>query len=259
MSATPPAIALHRVVKRFGTTLAVDGVTLTVADGEFLAVVGASGSGKTTLMRLINRLIKPNAGRIVVHGEDIATCDAVALRRRVGIVFQSGALFPHMSVAQNIGITPRLVGWPRDRIEARIDELMALTQLDPALRQRLPHQLSGGQRQRVGVARALAAGPRIVLMDEPFGALDPLTRTTLGEDYRALHKRLGLATVMVTHDLIEALLLADRVAVMRAGRLVAIDDPERISASEDSYLRELLRTPRRQAERLAALLARGSR
>jgi len=259
MSASAPAISVQRVARRFGRVTAVDDVSLDIGEGEFLAVVGASGSGKTTLLRLINRLIAPDNGRIVIHGEDIAASDAVALRRRIGMVFQSGALFPHMSVADNIGITPRLIGETRQEIATRIDEMMALVQLAPELRARLPHELSGGQRQRVGVARALAAGPRIVLMDEPFGALDPLTRDTLGEDYRALHARLGLVTVMVTHDITEALLLADRIAVMCEGRLVAIADPKRISQSGEPYVRDLLRAPRRQAERLAALLTQGTR
>jgi osmoprotectant transport system ATP-binding protein len=175
------------------------------------------------------------------------------------MVFQSGALFPHMSVADNIGITPRLTGQSRQAIAARVAETMALVQLSADLRTRLPHELSGGQRQRVGVARALAASPRVMLMDEPFGALDPLTRATLGDDYRTLHARLGLVTVMVTHDIAEALLLADRIAVMREGRLVAIADPQRISQSEEIYVRDLLRAPRRQAERLATLLARDAR
>jgi osmoprotectant transport system ATP-binding protein len=170
-------------------------------------------------------------------------------------VFQSGGLFPHLSVAGNIGITPKLLGTPAAEIAARVDELLDLVRLDRALyRDRFPHELSGGQRQRVGVARALAAKPRIVLMDEPFGALDPLTRDALGDDYRALHRKLGLTTVMITHDMTEAILLADRVAVMRAGKLLAQGTPAELSDSRDPYVGELLRTPRRQAERLAMLL-----
>jgi osmoprotectant transport system ATP-binding protein len=259
MNAPLPAISVQRVTRHFGSVAAVDDITLDIRDGEFLAIVGASGSGKTTLLRLINRLIAPETGRIVIHGEDIAHGDAVALRRRIGMVFQNGALFPHMSVADNIGITPRLSGRPRREIAVRIDEMMALVQLAPELRTRLPHELSGGQRQRVGVARALAASPRIMLMDEPFGALDPLTRDMLGQDYRALHARLGLVTVMVTHDIAEALLLADRIAVMHDGRLVAVAGPKQISQSGEPYVRALLRAPRRQAERLATLLARDAR
>ena len=190
--------------------------------GEFLAIVGGSGSGKTTLLRMANRLIDADSGDIRIEGEDVRAADPVALRRRIGYVFQSGALFPHMSVAANIGITPKLLDEAAAEIASRVDELLDLVRLDRAqYRDRFPHELSGGQRQRVGVARALAARPKIVLMDEPFGALDPLTRDALGDDYRALHTRLGLTTVMITHDMTEAILLADRIAVMRGGRLLA--------------------------------------
>jgi osmoprotectant transport system ATP-binding protein len=257
-----PLIAYDHVAKSFGAdgaarVVAVDDVTFEVAEGEFLAIVGGSGSGKTTLLRLANRLIDADHGTITIEGEDVRAADPVALRRRIGYVFQSGGLFPHLSVAQNIGITPKLLGTPPDEISARVHELLALVQLDGERHpHRLPQELSGGQRQRVGVARALAARPRIVLMDEPFGALDPLTRDALGEDYRALHRKLGLTTVMITHDMTEALLLADRIAVMRAGRLLALGTPAELSQSGDSYVNELLRTPRRQAERLNTLLPR---
>ena len=221
--------------------MAVDDVSLEVAEGEFLAIVGGSGSGKTTLLRLANRLIDADSGSITVEGEDVRAVDPVSLRRRIGYVFQSGGLFPHMSVADNIGITPKLLGTPAAEIAARVDELLDLVRLDRAQhRDRLPHELSGGQRQRVGVARALAARPRIVLMDEPFGALDPLTRDALGDDYRALHRKLGLTTVMITHDMTEAILLADRIAVMRAGRLLAQGTPAELSDSADRLCR---RTP----------------
>jgi len=255
-----PLIAYSHVAKTFdgGRVLAVDDVSLEVAEGEFLAIVGGSGSGKTTLLRLANRLIEADRGAITVEGEDVSAADPILLRRRIGYVFQSGALFPHISVADNIGITPRLLGWPAQEIAARVDELLDLVQLDrAAYRDRLPHELSGGQRQRVGVARALAAKPRIVLMDEPFGALDPLTRDALGDDYRALHKKLGLTTVMITHDMTEAILLADRIAVMRGGKLLAQGTPAKLSASGDPYVGDLLRTPRRQAERLNAALPPG--
>ena len=183
--------------------------------------------------------------------------DPVSLRRRIGYVFQSGGVFSHMSVADNIGITPKLLSTPAPEIASRVDELVDLVRLDRARhRDRLPHELSGGQRQRVGVARALAARPRIVLMDEPFGALDPLTRDALGDDYRALHRKLGLTTVMITHDMTEAILLADRVAVMRSGRLLALGTPADLSDNADAYVGELLHTPRRQAERLKVLLPR---
>jgi osmoprotectant transport system ATP-binding protein len=260
---TPPLIAFAHVGKSFdggrGTerVLAVDDVSLEVAAGELLAIVGGSGSGKTTLLRLANRLIDADSGRITVEGEDVRTVDPVRLRRRIGYVFQSGGLFPHMSVADNIGITPKLIGTQAVEISARVDELLDLVRLDRTLyRDRFPHELSGGQRQRVGVARALAARPKIVLMDEPFGALDPLTRDALGDDFRDLHRKLGLTTVMITHDMTEAILLADRVAVMRAGKLLAQGTPSELSGSDDPYVGELLRTPRRQAERLKMLLPR---
>ncbi len=258
-----PLIAFAHVGKSFdggrgvGPVVAVNDVSLEVAAGEFLAIVGGSGSGKTTLLRLANRLIDADSGSIEVEGEDVRAADPVRLRRRIGYVFQSGGLFPHMSVADNIGITPKLLGTPAAEIAARVDELLDLVRLDRGQhRDRFPHELSGGQRQRVGVARALAAKPRIVLMDEPFGALDPLTRDALGDDYRALHRKLGLTTVMITHDMTEAILLADRVAVMRAGRLSALGTPSELSGSDDAYVGELLRTPRRQAERLKMLLPR---
>jgi len=255
----PSPIVFSHVGKSFdgGRVKAVDEVSLEVAEGEFLAIVGGSGSGKTTLLRLANRLIDADQGSIQIEGEDVRAADPVALRRRIGYVFQSGGLFPHMSVAANIGITPKLKGLPAAKITGRVDELLDLVRLDRAqYRDRFPHELSGGQRQRVGVARALAAKPKIVLMDEPFGALDPLTRDALGDDYRALHRKFGLTTVMITHDMTEAILLADRIAVMRAGRLLAQGTPSELSASHDSYVGELLRTPRRQAERLSVLLPR---
>jgi osmoprotectant transport system ATP-binding protein len=252
-----PMIAFERVEKEFDGVRAVDGVSLAVARGELLAIVGGSGSGKTTLLRLANRLIEPDAGTVRIDGTDIRDGDAVQLRRRIGTVFQSGALFPHLSVAANIGITPKLLGWNADAIAARVDELLALVRLDAgAHRQRLPHELSGGQRQRVAVARALAAKPEIVLMDEPFGALDPLTRDALGADFRALHDRLGPTTLMITHDIAEALVLADRIAVMRDGRILAQGSAADLARSDDAYVTELLQAPRRQARRIATLLPR---
>ncbi|HET6839408.1 MAG TPA: ATP-binding cassette domain-containing protein [Bradyrhizobium sp.] len=256
---TPPLIAFAHVGKSFdgGRVKAVDDFSLEVAEGEFLAIVGASGSGKTTLLRLANRLIDADSGTITVEGLDVRTADPIPLRRRIGYVFQSGGLFPHMSVADNIAITPKLLGTPAREISAGVDELLDLVRLErAAFRDRFPHELSGGQRQRVGVARALAARSRIVLMDEPFGALDPLTRDALGDDYRALHRKLGLTTVMITHDMTEAILLADRIAVMREGRLLAVGTSSALSTSQDAYVGELLRTPRRQAERLKVLLPR---
>src|ERR1700729_2909838 len=259
---TPPLIAYTHVGKSFdgGRVQAVSDVSLEVAEGEFLAIVGGSGSGKTTLLRLTNRLIDADTGRITGEGQAVRTPDPIPLRRRIGYVFQSGGLFPHISVAGNIGITPKLLGTPSAEIAAQVDELLDLVQLDRTqYGDRFPHELSGGQRQRVGVARALAAKPRIVLMDEPFGALDPLTRDALGDDYRELHRRLGLTTVLITHDMTEAILLADRIAVMRGGKLLAQGTPSELSGSDDPYVGELLHTPRRQAERLKVLLPRDAR
>ncbi|WP_413776046.1 ATP-binding cassette domain-containing protein [Rhodopseudomonas palustris] len=258
-SAASPMIAYDRITKSFGggRIKAIDDVSLSVQRGELLAIVGGSGSGKTTLLRLTNRLIDADVGAIAIDGRDIQTADPIALRRGIGMVFQNGGLFPHLTVARNIGITPKLLSWSKTEIAARVDELLELVRLDPGQhRDRLPHELSGGQRQRVGVARALAAKPEIVLMDEPFGALDPLTRDALGEDFRALHDRLKLTTVLITHDITEALLLADRIAVMHRGRLLALGSATELAASRDAYVAELLQTPRRQAQRLGALLPR---
>jgi len=251
-----PAISFEHVAKIYEGQRALAGVSLEVPAGQFVAVVGPSGSGKTTLLRLINRLAEPSEGTVRVEGEDICVVDPVALRRRLGYVFQHIGLFPHMTVAENIAITPRLLGWDEARRSARVDELIDLVRLDRAQhRDRFPHQLSGGQRQRVGVARALAAEPRIVLMDEPFGALDPITRDAIGQDVRRLHDALGLTTVMITHDALEAVLLADRIVVMRGGEVIADGPPRALMGDHtDPYVRELMQTPRRQAERLNALM-----
>jgi osmoprotectant transport system ATP-binding protein len=253
---THAVISFETVSKSYGGHKVLDNVSLDINEREFLAIVGPSGSGKTTLLRLVNRLAEHEAGAVRVEGEDVRAADPVALRRRIGYVFQGVGLFPHMTVAGNIGITPRLLGWDEPRIAARVDELIDLVRLRRAEhRDRLPAQLSGGERQRVGVARAIAAKPKIVLMDEPFGALDPLTRDALGEDYRRLHDQLGLTTAMITHDTLEAVLLADRIAVLRAGRIVAQGSPrDLMRADQDEYVRALMATPRRQADRLQAIL-----
>jgi osmoprotectant transport system ATP-binding protein len=248
------AITLADVSKRFGETLALDSISLTVRRGEFLAVIGESGSGKTTLLQLLNRLSEPSSGRVTIGSEDIQTVDPIALRRRIGYVFQEAGLFPHMTVGENIAITPRLLGWDEQRRLRRVDELLSLVRLDPNYRDRFPHQLSGGERQRVAVARALAASPDVVLMDEPFAALDPLTRDALGQDYRRLHDTLSLTTVLITHDILEALGLADRIVVLYGGRIVGEGAPAAIMADQKPYVRELLQTPRRIAERVGALL-----
>jgi len=185
----------------------------------------------------------------------VQSLDPIALRRRIGYVFQEVGLFPHMTVAENIAITPRLLAWDQARMAERVDELLELVRLASIYRNRMPHQLSGGERQRVGIARALAARPEIMLMDEPLAALDPLTRDALGQDYRRMHDALGLTTVMITHDVLEALGLADRIAVLRAGSVVCDGAPSAVMACEHAYVRELMQTPRKIAERVAALLA----
>jgi osmoprotectant transport system ATP-binding protein len=239
--------------------LALDGFSLAIERGETLALVGRSGTGKTTVLKLINRLLPTQSGVVRVEGRATSEWNPIKLRRRIGYVLQEVGLFPHMTIGRNVAVVPRLEGWPEARVRARVDELLNLVGLDPkTYADRYPRELSGGQRQRVGVARALAAKPRIVLMDEPFGALDPLTRDALGEDFRGLHTKLGLTTVMITHDMTEAILLADRIAVMRGGKLLAQGTPAELSGSGDAYVGELLRTPRRQAERLGALLPRDS-
>jgi osmoprotectant transport system ATP-binding protein len=245
------AIELEGVGKRYGALAALDDVSLAVQPGEFTALVGGSGSGKTTLLKTINGLIRPDAGRVRVEGEDVLGLEPHLLRRRIGYVFQEVGLFPHLTVAENIAITPRLLGWERSRTAERVGVLLDLVALPRELAGRAPAALSGGQRQRVGVARALAAEPGLMLMDEPFGALDPLTRDALGADYRALHERLGLTTVMVTHDMAEAVLLADRIVVLKAGRVLADGTPAALLAeTRDPDVRALLEAPKRQAERL---------
>jgi osmoprotectant transport system ATP-binding protein len=231
-------------------------LSFAAGDGEFLVLIGESGSGKTTLLNMINRLVEPSAGTIRVDGSDALAADPVNLRRRMGYVFQGAGLFPHMTVAENIAVTPRLLGWPRNEIDARVEELLNLVRLSPAeYRARLPRELSGGQQQRVALARALAARPKIMLMDEPFGALDPLIRDDLAEDYRQIHATLGLTTIFVTHDMTEAMLLGDRIAVMRDGALVQIGTPnELLSNPADDFVKALVDTPRNRARRLAQAL-----
>jgi osmoprotectant transport system ATP-binding protein len=207
------SLRFDAVTKRFGDTLAVDRVTLAIPAGSFVALVGASGSGKSTLLQTINRLIEPSDGRVLIDGDDVAAGPAPALRRRIGYVFQGIGLFPHMTVGENIGIGPRIAGEPSADVAALPD----LVALPAAIADRLPDALSGGQRQRVAIARALAPGAKLLLLDEAFGALDPVTRDALGSEIRRLHERLGLTTILVTHDMAEALLLADRVLVMAAG------------------------------------------
>ncbi|HWW75178.1 MAG TPA: ATP-binding cassette domain-containing protein, partial [Pyrinomonadaceae bacterium] len=228
----------------------IDALDLEVRRGETLVLLGESGCGKTTTLRLVNRLLEPTAGEVLVEGRDTREWDAIELRRRTGYVIQDAGLFPHFTVERNVGLVPSLEGWDEERTKARVAELLELVGLEVGrFGGRYPRELSGGQRQRVGVARALAADPPVVLMDEPFGALDPLTRDQLGADYRALHERLGLTTVMVTHDMAEAVLLADRVVVLKAGRILADGAPAALLAGSDRDVRALLEAPKRQAER----------
>jgi len=253
VSGDPPALVeFSNVRKSYGPTLAVAGVSLAVGDGEFVALVGASGSGKSTLLKTVNRLIDPTAGAVRFAGDNVEGLPLAALRRQIGYVFQSVGLFPHMTVRENIAIGPRLVG---ERLAGeRIARLLELVDLEPEMADRLPDELSGGQRQRVGVARALANEPRLLLMDEPFGALDPITRDALGDRVRALHGEFGLTTVMVTHDMAEALLLADRVLVMDAGKVVADETPHALlSGAGGAIAQGLVAVPRAQADRLAEL------
>ena len=249
-----PALRLVNVSRSYGAATAIADVSLTIAAGSFVALVGASGSGKSTLLKTINRLVTPDSGYVEIGGERTATQPDHALRRRIGYVFQNVGLFPHMTVADNIGIGLRLRALPGRA--ARIAEMLALVGLDPAMAVRMPDELSGGQRQRVGVARALAPSSTLLLMDEPFGALDPITRDALGRETRALHERLGLTTIMVTHDMAEALLLADRVVVMAGGRIVGDAAPaELLAGAGGAAAQALVAVPRDQALRLIALSA----
>jgi osmoprotectant transport system ATP-binding protein len=234
---------------------AVREVSFGVESGEILVILGESGCGKTTTLKMINRLTEPSSGSIRIGGVDTSTINPVTLRRNIGYVFQEIGLFPHMTVAGNIGAVPKLLGWSPDRISSRVDELLELSGLEAAeFRWRLPGELSGGQRQRIGVARALAAGPEVMLMDEPFGALDPITRATIVDEFKMIQRRLKLTVVLVTHDMMEALLLADRIAIMKSGRIVTIGTPGQLLADPgDPYVAALLDTPRRQAEQLSEI------
>jgi osmoprotectant transport system ATP-binding protein len=257
MGSEAVAIAFEGASKVYGGRRVLDRVSLSIGRGEFLAVVGPSGSGKTTLLRLVNRLIEADEGKVLIDGEDHRALDPIALRRRIGYVFQAIGLFPHMTVAENIAITPRLLGASAQARRERADELLDLVRLPPLrYRDRLPQALSGGEAQRVGLARALAAAPSIMLMDEPFGALDPLIRDALTRDYRRLHDSLHLTTLMITHDMQEALLLADRIAVIHDGVLVASGDARSLAGQDSGFVHDLLQAPRRQAERLTDLLGR---
>ncbi len=250
-------IRLRAVSKRWadGGTWALQDLDLAIARGEWLALIGGSGSGKTTTLRLINRLVDPDEGTVEVDGRNVRDGAPEKVRRGMGYVLQSIGLLPHWTIRENVGTVPRLLGWPEDEIDARVDALLADVGLDPEIYgERLPRELSGGQGQRVAVARALAAEPRIMLMDEPFGALDPVTRDRLQDLVRGLHERLGLTTVFVTHDMGEALRLADRVAVLDHGRLVRVATPAELVANPDPpVVAAMLDAPRRNAKVLTRL------
>ena len=248
-------IEIDDITKIYGETAVVDRVSLVIDPGTICVVVGTSGSGKTTLMRMINKLVEQTSGAIRIDGEDIAGIPAYELRRRIGYAIQGHGLFPHRTVGQNIATVPKLLGWDKKRIADRVEELLALFQLDPAqYRDRLPNELSGGQQQRVGVARALAAKPNILLMDEPYGALDPVIRAKAQEDLLAVQRQFETTIVLVTHDMEEAIHLGTKIAVMDKGKLLQHDVPEQIIANPATpFVAELIGS----AERPFRLLSLG--
>jgi osmoprotectant transport system ATP-binding protein len=233
-------ITLSNLTKRFDDdgAPAVDALSLEIGAGEICVLIGPSGCGKTTTMRMINRMIERDAGSITVGGRDVMHIDPVLLRRSIGYVIQQVGLFPHLTIADNVATVPKLLGWDAARVERRVDELLALVHMEPGLhRDRFPRELSGGQKQRVGVARALAADPPVMLMDEPFGAIDPITRTSLQDEFLRILRELDKTIVFVTHDIDEAIRMGTRIAIMRAGRLVQYDTPEAILAHPaDSFV-----------------------
>jgi osmoprotectant transport system ATP-binding protein len=257
VTGAPVRIAGVTVRYRGSGHAAVDGVNLDVPAGEFVVLLGPSGSGKSTLLRTINRLVEPDAGTVYLDGKDVRDADPTALRRGIGYVIQAVGLFPHMTVAQNIAIVPELLRWDAARIRARIDELLGLVHLEPGqYRDRLPRELSGGEAQRVGVARALAAEPRVLLMDEPFGAVDAIVRLALQDETKRIHSALGTTILFVTHDVDEALRIADRIVVIADGRIVQYDTPLRVLAHPASPFVERLLDARDAVRRLGLLCVR---
>jgi osmoprotectant transport system ATP-binding protein len=250
-------IRLDGLTKRFNGVAAVDDLTLHIAEGETCVLIGPSGCGKTTTMRMVNRMIEPDAGRIEVGGRDVTHVDAVELRRSVGYVIQQVGLFPHWTIADNVATVPRLLGWDERRVAGRVDQLLQLVGLDPAqFRARWPRELSGGQKQRVGVARALAADPPVMLMDEPFGAIDPITRAHLQDEFLRILRRLKKTIVFVTHDIDEAIKMGTRIAILRAGRLVHFDRPAALLAAPQDAFVEAFVGADRALKRLSLLAAR---
>ncbi len=249
-------IQLKNLTKAYDKIVAVDDLTLEIQRGELLVLLGGSGCGKTTTLKLINRLVEPTSGIVQIDGTDTRDLPPHELRRRIGYCFQDVGLFPHMTVAENVAITLDLLGWGIAERQVRVQELLSMVGLEPQeFAHRWPHELSGGQQQRVGLGRALAAEPEILLLDEPFGALDPLTRDRLQRSLQEIRTRLRLTGVFVTHDMVEALLLGDRVAVLDRGRLVQLAPPrDLLLKPANDYVAQLMDTPRRQTERLEGLL-----
>jgi osmoprotectant transport system ATP-binding protein len=238
---TIPAVAFHEVSASRGGRGVLHGVSLAIGARETVALVGRSGSGKTTLLRLVNRLLEPDAGKVVVDDRDVREWDPIALRRRTGYVIQDAGLFPHMTVAANIATIPSLLEWDPARIRARVDQLLALVGLDPGeFLERWPDELSGGQRQRVSLARALAVDPPLLLMDEPFGALDPITKSELHTEFKRVQAAMHRAVILVTHDIGEAMQLADRVAVLHEGRIIACAPGAELQQSSDPRVASLV-------------------
>ncbi len=251
-------IVIESLTKRYGSTTAVDAVSMVIERNSITVIVGTSGSGKSTLLRMINRLIEPTSGRVLIEDRDTASEPGHLLRRRIGYVIQGHGLFPHRTVAENVGTVPRLLGWKEGRIRARGAELLAALQLDPAqYSEKYPYQLSGGQQQRVGVARALAAEPAVLLMDEPFGALDPIIREKAQDDLLDIQRKFGTTIVLVTHDIDEAFRLGDRVAVMSEGRLLQYDRPEVLVTRPASPLVARMTGSAERAMRLLSLTTAG--
>jgi osmoprotectant transport system ATP-binding protein len=239
-------IEFRQVHKSFGQTKAADGIDITFPPGEISVLIGPSGCGKTTLMKMVNRLVDPDEGSVLIHGHPVDEKDPVALRRSIGYAIQEVGLFPHYSIFENIATVPRLLKWSSDRIESRVMELLDLVTLDASYSERYPAQLSGGERQRVGLARALAADPEILLMDEPFGAIDPINRATIHNTFLSIQDELKKTILFVTHDMQEAVKLGDRVAILNQGRVVQFDTPEQILANpESAFVAELLGKDRR--------------